>query len=124
MVSEHAPKPIGPYSQALLVREARNIIFVSGQIPIDPSTGKLVEGDFKKQVEVVLKNIESILRECGANLRNVVKVTVYLTDISKYEEFNEVYMKYFSKPYPARTLIEVSRLPRNSPIEIEVIAVV
>ena len=117
--TEKAPKPIGPYSQAIKVG---NFLFISGQIPVDPESGKLVEGDIGAQTHQVLKNIRAIVEAAGGTLNNVVKVTVYLDDMDDFAEMNEVYSQYFSESKPARTTIEVSRLPKNVKIEIEAIA--
>ncbi|HWQ17110.1 MAG TPA: Rid family detoxifying hydrolase [Sulfolobales archaeon] len=119
--SKEAPKPAGPYSPGIIA--SGRILFISGQIPIDPSTGELVREPFARAVEVVLKNIGAIVRSAGGDLDNIVKVTAYLTDMSKFQEFNEVYQRFFKPPYPARTTIQVAGLPRNSPIEIEAIAI-
>ncbi|MGC9009115.1 MAG: RidA family protein [Sulfolobales archaeon] len=117
--SDKAPKPVGPYSQAIRYKD---LVFVSGQIPIDPSTNQLIKEPFSKAVETVMINIGEILKSIGASYDNVVKVTVYLTDLSRFQEFNEIYERYFKEPYPARTVVEVKSLPRDAPIEIEVIA--
>ncbi len=114
-----APKPIGPYSQAIKVDK---FLFISGQIPIDPETGKLIEGDFKAKVRRVLENIKAIVEAAGGSLKNIVKVTVYLRDIGKFEEFNSVYSEYFREEPPARAVVEVSNLPKGVDIEIEAIA--
>jgi len=119
--SKEAPIPAGPYSHGVIA--SGRILFVSGQIPIDPSTGELVREPFAKAVEIVLRNIEAIVRSAGGDLENIVKVTAYLTDMSKFQEFNEVYQRFFKPPYPARTTVQVAGLPRNSPIEIEAIAI-
>jgi len=119
--SVKAPKPAGPYSQGIIA--SGRILFVSGQLPIDPSTGELIREPFSRAVEVALSNIRAIVMEAGGDLGNIVKVTAFLTDLSKFQEFNEVYQRFFRPPYPARTTIQVSRLPRDSPIEIEAIAV-
>ncbi|MEM2203762.1 MAG: Rid family detoxifying hydrolase [Sulfolobales archaeon] len=119
--SKEAPKPAGPYSPGIIA--SGRILFISGQIPIDPSTGELVREPFAKAVEIVLRNIGAIVRSAGGDLENIVKVTAYLTDMSKFQEFNEVYQRFFKPPYPARTTIQVAGLPRNSPIEIEAIAI-
>lgn len=116
--TEKAPKPIGPYSQAIKVG---NFLFISGQIPVDPERGKLVEGDIGAQTHQVLKNIRAIVEAAGGTLNNVVKVTVYLDDMDDFAEMNEVYSQYFSESKPARAAIEVSRLPKNVKIEIEAI---
>jgi 2-iminobutanoate/2-iminopropanoate deaminase len=117
--SDKAPKPVGPYSQAIRYKD---LVFVSGQIPIDPLTNQLIKEPFSKAVETVMINIGEILKSIGASYDNVVKVTVYLTDLSRFQEFNEIYERYFKEPYPARTVVEVKSLPRDAPIEIEVIA--
>ncbi|GAY25415.1 RidA family protein [Desulfurococcaceae archaeon AG1] len=119
--SNEAPRPAGPYSHGIIA--SGRILFISGQIPIDPSTGELVREPFAKAVEIVLKNIGAIVRSAGGDLENIVKVTAYLTDMSKFQEFNEVYQRFFKPPYPARTTVQVAGLPRNSPIEIEAIAI-
>ena len=117
--TEKAPKPIGPYSQAIKIG---NFLFISGQIPVDPESGKLVEEDIGAQTHQVLKNIKAIVEAAGGTLNNVVKVTVYLDDMDDFAEMNEVYSQYFSESKPARAAIEVSRLPKNVKIEIEAIA--
>lgn len=119
--SEKAPAPVGPYSQAVV---AGDMIFVSGQIPIDPATGEIVSEPFSRAVEIVLNNIKSILEAAGSSMDDVVKVTVYMRDLSRFQEFNEVYKRFFREPYPARSVVGVDSLPRGSVIEIEVVAVV
>ena len=118
--TEKAPKPIGPYSQAVGVG---NFLFVSGQIPIDPSTGQLVKGGVREQTERVLENIKAILEAAGFSLSNVAWVFVALKDLSKFSEFNEVYSRYFKENPPARMTVEVSNLPGGALVEISVIAV-
>jgi len=118
--TEKAPKPIGPYSQAVRVGD---MVFVSGQIPIDPATGKLVEGGIREQTRRVLENIKAILESAGLSLSNVTWVFVALKDLSKFSEFNEVYSEYFRESPPARITVEVSNLPGGALIEISVIAV-
>ncbi len=117
--TEKAPKPIGPYSQAVLVG---GFLFISGQIPIEPSTGKLVENDFEIAVKRVLDNIKAIVEAAGGSMDNIVKVTVYLRDINKFSSFNEIYKQYFPKDPPARVVVEVSNLPKNVDLEVEAIA--
>lgn len=112
-------KVVGPYSPAI---EAGDLIYFSGQIPIDSATGKIIEGDIKAQTEQCLKNLSVVLDAAGVNSDDVVKTTVYLTDMSDYAVVNEVYGKYFKAPYPARTAIAVAALPLGSKVEIEVIA--
>lgn len=119
--TERAPRPVGPYSQAVCVN---GWLYVSGQIPLDPVTGDIVSGDFKVQVERVLENIKAILESASGKLGDIVKVTVYLRDMSKFSEFNEVYSKYFSREPPARSVIGVSSLPRGVDLEVDVVAYV
>ena len=112
--TEKAPAAIGPYSQAI---EANGTVYVSGQLPVDPHTGQMIEGDIKALAHQVFKNISQILSAAGLGLDNVVKVTVMMADM------NEVYASYFSEPYPARSAYAVKTLPKNSRLEIECIAV-
>lgn len=115
-----APAAIGPYSQAVL---AGNTLYCSGQIPIEPATGSFVKGGIKEQTTQVFKNISAILEEAGFELKDVVKVTVLLADISYFEAVNEIYADTFSAPYPARSAFAVRDLPKSAMVEIEVIAV-
>lgn len=117
--TDKAPKAIGPYSQAI---EANGFIFVSGQIPIDPTTGEIIKGSIEKQTEQVLKNIKAILEGAGSTMENIVKATVYLSNLKDYSKVNEIYGKYIPSPYPARAAFQVARLPKDVGIEIEVIA--
>jgi len=117
--TDNAPKPIGPYSQGITID---SLIFVSGQIPIDPKTNQVVKGDIKDQTRQVLENIKNILEAAGSSLDKVVKVTVFLKDLSLFNEFNQVYGEYFKGNPPARTTVEVSNLPKGVLIEIEAIA--
>ncbi len=117
--TDKAPKPIGPYSQAIRVGK---FLFVSGQIAIDPETGELVGGGIKEQAKRVIENIKAILEAAGYTLDDVVKVTVYLKDIKHYKDFNEIYAQYFKHNPPARVVVEVSRLPKDALLEMEVIA--
>ena len=112
-------KVVGPYSPAV---EASGLVYFSGQIPIDAATGKIVEGDIRVQTQQCLKNLTTVLKAAGVNSDNVVKTTIYLTDIGDYKEVNEVYGEYFKMPYPARTAIAVCALPLGSKVEIDVIA--
>jgi 2-iminobutanoate/2-iminopropanoate deaminase len=114
-----APAAIGPYSQAIRLGD---LIFVSGQIPIDPATGKLVEGDIAVQTAQVLKNVAAILESAGSGLAKVLKTTVYLRDLSDFARMNEVYAGFFSQNPPARATVEVSRLPREVAVEIDAIS--
>jgi 2-iminobutanoate/2-iminopropanoate deaminase len=117
--TDKAPRPIGPYSQAVCVN---GWLYLSGQIPLDPSTGEVVKGDFKIRAERVLENIKAIVESAGGKLEDVVKVTVYLKDMGKFTDFNEVYSKYFTRNPPARSVIGVSELPRGVELEIDVVA--
>ncbi len=117
--TDKAPKPVGPYSQAII---AGGFIFVSGQIPLDPASGKLIEGSFEEKVKRVMDNIKAILEAAGASMDDIVKVTVYLKDIKLFAEFNRVYAEYFKGPPPARVVVEVSNLPLNADLEVEAIA--
>ncbi len=119
--TELAPEAIGPYSQSVL---AGNILFISGQLPIDPETGKFAGNDIKSQTEQSLKNIENILKKIGCNMDSVVKTTVLLNDMGDFAKMNEVYAKFFTKDYPARAAYEVARLPKDALVEIEAVAVV
>jgi len=117
--TERAPKPIGPYSQAI---RAENFIFLSGQIPIDPSTGEMIRGDIRQQTRQVLENMKGVLESQGLGMQDVVKVNIFLKDMGNFNEMNEVYATYFSSSPPARSTVEVAKLPRNAEIEIEAIA--
>ncbi|NJE10135.1 RidA family protein [Thermococcus sp. MAR1] len=121
VLTERAPKPIGPYSQGIIAEG--KFLFVSGQIPINPETGKLVTGDIEEQAEQALKNLLAVVEAAGGSAENVVKVTVYIRNMGNYARFNEVYNRYFSKSKPARAVVEVSNLPKGVDIEIEAIAV-
>ena len=117
--TDKAPAPVGPYSQGVV---AGGWLFIAGQIPIDPSSGKFVEGSFEDKARRVLENIKAIVEAAGGTLRDVVKVTVYLRDISLFERFNKVYAEYFSDEPPARVVVEVSNLPKGADLEVEDIA--
>lgn len=118
--SNNAPAAIGPYSQGI---SAGSFIFLSGQIPIDALTGEVVGNDIASQTKQVFKNINSILAEAGIDFLNIVKTTVFLKDLSDFILFNKVYEKYFKSPFPARSCIEVSGLPKDVLVEVEVIAI-
>ena len=118
--SEEAPKAIGPYSQAV---GSGQLVFTSGQIPLDPSTGNLVEGDFEQSVRRVFRNLEAVLRVAGVSFSDVVKSTVFLTTFDNFPAMNAVYAEYFGEHKPARSTVAVAQLPMNAPVEIEVIAV-
>ncbi|AEA12817.1 putative endoribonuclease L-PSP [Thermoproteus uzoniensis 768-20] len=115
-----APEPIGPYSQGVRVS---NMLFVSGQIPIDPRTGEVVKGDIKEQTRRVLENIKAVLEAAGYGLSDVVMSFVFLADMSLFGQFNEVYAEYFKEKPPARVTVQAARLPRDVLVEIAVIAV-
>lgn len=117
--TETAPKAIGPYSQAVA---ANGFLFLSGQIPLDPATNQIVDGDVVVQTERVLENIKAVLAAAGSSLDRVVKTTVFLKDMGSFAAFNEVYARYFSSEPPARSTVEAARLPRDVKVEIEVIA--
>jgi len=117
--TEHAPKAVGPYSQAV---EANGFLFISGQIPINPQTSSIVEGGIKEQTEQVLKNIGAILKQAGLDYSNVVKSTCLLSDMDNFVAMNEVYAKYFTNEMPARAAYGVVKLPLGVLIEIECIA--
>ncbi|MBO5516395.1 MAG: RidA family protein [Schwartzia sp.] len=114
-----APKAIGPYSQAI---EAGGFIFVSGQIPLIPATGEIVEGSVEVQTARVLENLKAILEAAGASLENVVKTTVYITNMDDFAKVNGIYGQYFQENPPARVCVEVSKLPKGALVEIDVIA--
>ena len=117
--TSHAPAAIGPYSQAI---RSGDFLFVSGQIPLDPATGTLIEGDVAAQTHRVLRNLGAILQEAGASFQHVVKTTVYLADMSEFGAMNEVYGTYFPAPPPARATIQAARLPRDVRVEIDLVA--
>ncbi|HJL83999.1 MAG TPA: RidA family protein [Candidatus Marinimicrobia bacterium] len=118
--TENAPSAVGTYSQGI---STDNIIFTAGQIPLDPSTGEVIEGDFKTRVRQVLNNIDGILVEAGSSLSYAVKLTVFMTDLSRFSELNEVFLEFFEKDPPARSALEVSKLPLGVDVEIECVAV-
>jgi 2-iminobutanoate/2-iminopropanoate deaminase len=115
-----APKAMGAYSPAI---KAGNLLFISGQIPVDPLTGNLIQGDIAAQAEQVMKNLTALLRAAGASFTNVVRTTVYLADMNDFAAMNEVYSRYIIDPPPARATVQVARLPRDVKIEVDAIAV-
>ena len=119
IASDAAPKAIGPYSQAI---RAGSLLFVSGQIPLDPATGAMVEGDIAAQTRRVFANLEAILEAAGASFDNVVRTTVYLADMNDFATVNEIYGTYFSSPAPARATVQAARLPKDARVEIDLIA--
>ncbi len=116
--SGNAPKAIGPYSQAVLVDDT---LYVSGNIPVNPATGDVADG-IVNQSKQVFENMRAVLNEAGMGFENVVKTTAFLTDLSNFATFNEIYASYFVAPYPARSCVEVSKLPKNVLVEVECIA--
>ena len=119
IVCNNEPSAIGPYSQAI---EAKGVLFVSGQLPLDPKTGEMAEG-ISSQTKQVLENVKAIVTEAGGSMGNVVKCTVFLKDMNDFAEMNEVYKGFFNDPAPARSTVEVARIPRDVKVEIEAIAV-
>ena len=116
--TDSAPAAIGPYSQAIQIGD---LLFVSGQVPIDPSTGAIVEGDIKAQAQQSLNNLKAILNAAGTNMGAVVKTTVFLADMNDFAAMNEVYAQFFQEPFPARSAVQVARLPKDAKVEIEAI---
>jgi 2-iminobutanoate/2-iminopropanoate deaminase len=117
--SDKAPAAIGPYSQAI---KAGSLLFVSGQIPLDPATGAMVDGDIAAQTHRVFANLQAILQAAGATFDHVVRTTVYLADMNDFGTVNEIYGTYFSSPAPARATVQAARLPKDARVEIDVIA--
>ena len=116
-----APAAIGPYSQAIQVG---NLVYTSGQIPIDPATDNFVEGGIKEQTRQSLTNVQAILKEAGLTMENVVKTTVFMADMNDFADMNTVYAEFFAEPYPARSAVAVKTLPKGALVEIEVVAAV
>jgi 2-iminobutanoate/2-iminopropanoate deaminase len=121
VITEHAPQAIGPYSQAI---KAGGFVFISGQIPIDPTTGLIVQAEIAAQTDRVLQNLKAILTAAGTSLDSVVKTTVFLKSMGDFAAMNEVYARFWKKAPPARSTVEVSRLPKDVLVEIDVIALV
>ena len=117
--SPDAPKAIGPYSQAVRVGQ---LLFVSGQVPLDPATGDMVAGDIAAQTRRVFENLGAVLKAGGRSFNDVVRTTVFLADMNDFAEVNRIYGTYFSEPYPARATVQVARLPKDARVEIDVIA--
>lgn len=117
--TNNAPQAVGPYSQAV---KAGNLVFVSGQMPVDPSTGEIISSDAGAQAKQCLKNIMSILGEANMTADNILKTTIYLTDMNNFGQVNEVYASFFGGKFPARVCVEVSRLPKDVDVEIDAIA--
>jgi reactive intermediate/imine deaminase len=116
--TDQAPAAIGPYSQAV---QAGNLVFLSGQVPLNPVTMELVEGDFEAGAHQVFKNLKAVARASGGDMGDMVKLTVYLTDMSKFPRINDVMVQYFTEPYPARAAIAVRELPKGADVEIDAI---
>ena len=119
--TDKAPQAVGPYSQAI---SSGPLVFVSGQIPFDPATGNVIEGDIKAKTKRVLINVREVLTAAGSSMDEVVKVTVFLTDMNNFADMNQVYAEFFGENPPARSCVEVSRLPKDVNVEIEAIALV
>ena len=122
VLTTDAPNPIGPYSQGIIV-DGR-FVYTAGQVAIDPATNQLIQGDIKIQTRQVLKNVEAILKAAGTSMNSVVKTTVFLKDFNDFAAMNEVYAEFFSGSAPARSTVEVVRLPRDMKVEIEAVAVI
>lgn len=120
IATEKAPAAVGPYSQGI---KAGDFVYTSGQLPIDPSTGQLVQDDIQSATRVALNNVKAVLEEGGASMETVVKVTVFVKDMNNFGAINEVYAEYFTDHKPARSLVEVARLPKDGVIEIEAVAI-
>ncbi|MDR7857082.1 RidA family protein [Tissierella sp.] len=119
--TEKAPSAVGPYSQGV---KADNIIFSSGQLPIDPTTGELSKGDIQKETRLCLENVKAVLEAGHASIENIIKVTVFVKDMNNFSTINEAYAEFFGDHKPARSLVEVARLPKDADIEIEAIAII
>ncbi len=119
VATQDAPQAIGPYSQGMRLG---NLVFTAGQIPLDPATGKLVEGDIAEQTDRVMRNLQAVLSAAGSSLDRVVKTTCFLADLNDFASFNEVYARYFEQDPPSRSTVEVSRLPAGARVEVECIA--
>lgn len=119
--SDRAPRAIGPYSQAV---RAGNTVYLSGQIPLDPKTGELVSGDFALETRRVFDNLKAVAETAGDGFKDVVRVTIYLTDLADFPKVNEIMAEYFKEPYPARVTIGVASLPRGARVEIDAVMVV
>jgi len=120
IATNDAPHAIGPYSQAV---RSGNLLFLSGQIPLDPKSGNLIEGDFSSQARRVFDNLRAVLRASGADFRNVTRATVYLTDLTNFQVLNSIYAEYFGDHKPARSTVGVAQLPRGAAVEIDLIAI-
>lgn len=121
VITDKAPRAIGPYSQAII---SNNLVFSSGQIPIDPATGNLETGPIEKQAHLVFKNLAAVLEAARSGLEKTLKVTIFLKDMDNFARVNEIYSQYFKEVFPARSAVEVARLPKDVDIEVEAIAYV
>ena len=119
VATQQAPQAIGPYSQAIRLG---NLLFTAGQIPLDPSSGKLVEGDIEQQTERVMRNLQAILEAAGSSLDQVVKTTCFLADLDDFQRFNQIYGQFFTNQPPARSTVQVARLPDGARVEVECVA--
>jgi len=122
ILTKQAPAPIGPYSQGIVAKGS--FLFSAGQVALDPSTGQLVAGDVKTQTRQVLNNLRAVLQEAGSSMDRVVKTTVYLKDMNEFSMMNEVYGEFFPANPPARSTVEVARLPKDARVEIDVVALI
>jgi 2-iminobutanoate/2-iminopropanoate deaminase len=120
ITTKNAPAPIGPYNQAIIVKDT---IYISGQVCIDPSTGNLKNRDIQEETHQVMQNLKAILQEAGMTFNDVVKSTIFITDMNRFSEINEIYGKYFSESFPARETVQVSALPKFVNVEISMIGV-
>lgn len=118
ITTDQAPAAIGPYSQAVV---AGGMLYVSGQIPLDPASGEIVEGDVGAQAQRVLENLKAVIKAAGSSMSNVVKVTIFLTDMGQFAVVNEIYGSHFSAPFPARACVEVSKLPKGVDVEMDAV---
>ena len=118
--SNKAPEPIGPYSQCI---KHGNLIFISGQIAINRETNKIISNNILDETKMVMENLKYILEKCNCSFKNIVKCSIFLSDLNLFDDVNKIYSKYFSEPYPARETIEVSKLPKNVNLEISAIAI-
>ena len=117
--SDNAPKAIGPYSQAVRIGD---LLFLSGQVPLDPTTGQLIEGDISAQTRRVMENLGAVLKSAGLSFADVARTTIFLADMNDFAKVNEVYGSYFTEPFPARATVQVARLPKDARVEIDAIA--
>ncbi|MGO1463267.1 MAG: RidA family protein [Marinobacter sp.] len=118
--TEHAPQAIGPYSQAV---KAGDTVYISGQIPLNPETMEVVAGDFSEKTRQVFENLKAVCEAAGGELKDVVKVNIYVTDLANFATVNDIMATYFPEPYPARAAVEVSALPKDVPVEVEAVMV-